>query len=109
MTVNGTVATTQASRARSTAEAAYCAVVTRAAEGLGLQSMMMDLGLSAQVRAWTDSDAGDCVKKRPWEDQTCGIEILVAAGGDQIRKGTDEAGTRRATFGGPHDEGKVAV
>ena len=35
---------TQATRALSTAEAEYYAVVTGAAEGLGMQSMMADLG-----------------------------------------------------------------
>ena len=34
---------------------------------------------------------GSClVKKRSWEDQTCGIDILVAARGDQIRKSENE-------------------
>ena len=51
---------------------ACSAVVTGAAECLGMQSMMTDLGLSARVRVWTDSNAaqGDCVKKRTWKDQT---------------------------------------
>ena len=37
---------TQATRALSTAEAEYYAVVTGAAEGLGMQSMMADLGVT---------------------------------------------------------------
>ena len=48
---------TQATRALSTAEAEYCAVVTGAPEELGLQSMMADLGVTNQVRVWTDSNA----------------------------------------------------
>ena len=65
MMINGTVvkhwSRTQATRALSTAEAEYCAVVTGSAEGLGMQSMMRELGLSAlkgvekvtwTMRAW---------------------------------------------------------
>ena len=55
------------------------------------------------------SSLGGCVKKRPWEDQTCGIEIIVDAGGDQIGKSEHEEGPRRATFGGPLDEGKIVA
>ena len=47
MMINGTVvkhwSRTQATRALSTAEAEYHAVVAGAAEGLGVQSMMADL------------------------------------------------------------------
>ena len=62
-------------RALSTAEAADCAVTTGAAEALGMQPMMTDLALSAQVRVWTDSSAAKAIasKKRPLEDETCGI------------------------------------
>ena len=52
MTVNATLVKhwwrTQASRALGSAEAGYAALVTGAAEGLGMQSMMTDLGLSAR-------------------------------------------------------------
>ena len=52
--INGTVvkhwSRTQGTLALSTAETEYYAVVTGAAEGLGMQLMMADLGLSAQVR-----------------------------------------------------------
>ena len=54
MMINGTVvkhwSRTQATRAVSTAEAEYYAVVTGAAEGIGMQSMMADLGVTTQVR-----------------------------------------------------------
>ena len=53
MMINGTVvkhwSRMQATRALSTAEAEYYAVVTVAPEGLGMQSMMADMGLSAQA------------------------------------------------------------
>ena len=65
MTINGTVvqhcSRTQASRAPSTAEAECYAVITVAAEGLGMQSMMTDLSLGAQVRVWTDSNAAKAI------------------------------------------------
>ena len=53
MMINGTVehwSRTQATRTLSTAEAEYYAVVTGAAEGFGMQSMMADLGVTTQVR-----------------------------------------------------------
>ena len=65
--INGTVVNhwsrTRASRALSTAEAEYYAVISGAAEALGLQSMMADLGLSAKVRVWTDSDAAKAIRQ----------------------------------------------
>ena len=54
MMINGTVvkhwSRTQATRALSPAEAKYYAVVTGAAEGLGMQSMVADLGVTTKVR-----------------------------------------------------------
>ena len=59
MMINGTVvkhwSRMQATRALSTSEAEYYAVVTGVAEGLGMQSMMADLGVTTQLRVWTDS------------------------------------------------------
>ena len=53
MMMCGTVVTllsrTQATLVLSTAEAEYFAVITGAAEALGMQSMLLNLGLSAQV------------------------------------------------------------
>ena len=51
----------QATRALSTAEAERYAVITGAVEALGMQSIMTDLGLSAQVRVWTDSNAAKAI------------------------------------------------
>ena len=68
MMINGTVvkhrSRKQAMRALSTAEAEYYAVVTGAAEGLGMQSMMADLGVTTQVRVWTDSNAAKAIASR---------------------------------------------
>ena len=54
----------QASRALRSAEADYCTVVTGAAEGLGMQSLMRHLGLRAQFRLWTDSSAANAIGSR---------------------------------------------
>ena len=71
MMINGTVvkhwSRTQATRALSTAEAVYYEVVTGAAQGLGMQSMMADLGVTTQVRIWTDSNAAKAIaSRRSW-------------------------------------------
>ena len=87
-------------------EAEYYAVVTGAAEGLGMQSMMTDLGLSAQVRVWTDSNS---VETRSRKDTTRGIEVFVVAGGNQVRKSEGEAYPRGAEFGRPSDEGEAVA
>ena len=46
---------TQKSRALSSTEAEYYALVTGAAEGLGIRSLAEDLGWLMAVRIWTDS------------------------------------------------------
>ena len=46
------------------AESEYHAIVTVTAEGLGLQSLLSDLCLKAEVRAWTDSDAAEATMSR---------------------------------------------
>ena len=90
---NGTVvkhwSRTQATRALSTAEAEYYAVVTGAAEGLVMQSMM-----------------ADSVEKRSRKDSTRGVEVFVAAGCDQVGKSKNEANPRRTESGRPFDEGE---
>ena len=65
--INGTVvkhwSRTQVSRALSTAEAEYCAVIPGATE-VSEQSIMTDVGLSAQVRIRTDSNAATAIASR---------------------------------------------
>ena len=79
MMINGTVvkhwSRTQATRALSTAEAEYYAVVTGAAEGLGMQSMMADLGVATQVRVWTDSNAAKAIASRRGLGKTRHVEL----------------------------------
>ena len=95
MMMNGAVvkhwSRTQATRAMSTAGAEHHAVVTGAAEALGRQSMMADLELSAQVRVWTNSNAAKAIASR-WGLGKTGIEIPVAAGGDQFGQSENEGG-----------------
>ena len=79
MMINGTVvkhwSRTQATRALSTAEAEYYAVVTGATEGLGMQSMMADFGLTTQVRVWTDSNAAKAMASRRGLGETRHVEL----------------------------------
>ena len=79
MMMNGTVvkhwSRTQATRALSTAEAEYHAVVTGAAEGLGMQSMMADLGVTTHVRVWTDSNAVKAIVSRRGLGKTRHVEL----------------------------------
>ena len=110
MMINGTVvkhwSRTQAPRALSTAAAQYYAVVTGAAEVHGIQSMMADLALSAQVPVWTYSNTakGNSVEKSSRKDATRGIEVFVAAGGDQVGTSKNEANARWTESGRPSDD-----
>ena len=57
----------------STEDTEYHAVITGAAEGLGVQSMMKDLRMSSQVRVWTDTNTAKAIalrRERSWKDQT---------------------------------------
>ena len=58
-----------------TAEAEYNVAITGAAEGLGMQSMMMDLELGSQVRVWTDSNAAQAIASRKGLGKTRHIEL----------------------------------
>ena len=80
MMINGTVvkhwSRTQATRALSTAEAEYYhAVVTGAAQGLGMQSIITDLGVATQVRVWTDSNAAKAMASRRGLGKTRHVEL----------------------------------
>ena len=79
MEIYGTVvkhwSRTQATRALSTAAAEYYAVVTGATEELGMQSMMSDLGVTTQVRVWTDSNAAKAIASRRGLGKTRHVEL----------------------------------
>ena len=55
---------TQATIAISVGEAEYYATVSAAAEALGFQSLMKDLGIDLKIRIWTDSSAAKSVASR---------------------------------------------
>ena len=79
MMMNGTVvkhwSRTEATRVLSTAEAEYYAIVTGAAEGLAMQSMMADLGVTTHVRVWTDSNAAKAIASRRGLGKTRHVEL----------------------------------
>ena len=79
MMINGTVvkhwSRTQATRALSTAEAEYYAVVTGAAEGLGMQSMIAYLCVTTQVRVSIDSNAAKATASRRGLGKTRHVEL----------------------------------
>ena len=55
---------TQATIALSSAEAEYYAAVRAAAEALGMQSLMRDLGFECTIRVWIDASAAKSVASR---------------------------------------------
>ena len=64
---NGVVKTwssMQTTIAQSSGEAEYYALVRAAAEGLGMQSVMQDLGWKMRVRLWADSSAAKSIASR---------------------------------------------
>ena len=107
MMINGTVvkhwSRTQATRALSTAEAEYYAVVTGAAEGLGMQSMMADLGVTTHVRIWTDSNAAKAIASRRGLGKTRHVELRYLWLQDVTESGRVKM---RRESGRPSDEGE---
>ena len=64
---NGVVKTwsnTQTTIAQSSGEAEYYAIVRAAAEGLGMQSIMHDLGWKMRIRLWVGSSAAESIASR---------------------------------------------
>ena len=55
---------TQATVATSSGEAEYYALTRAAAEGLGVQALMLDLGWSVGLRVWVDSTAAKAIGSR---------------------------------------------
>ena len=68
MMVDGGVTKTwssmQATIAQSSGEAEYYAMVRAAAEALGMQSIMRELGWEADIRIWVDSSAAKSMASR---------------------------------------------
>ena len=65
-----------AARALSTAEAEHYAVITGAVEALGMQSIMTDVGPSAKVRVWTDSNAAKAIVSTRGLGMTRLVELI---------------------------------
>ena len=79
-------------------------VITGTAEALGMRSMITDLGLSAQVRVWTDSNAVKAIASRRGLGKTRHVELTYL----WLQELT-KSGIVRVTFGGPLDEGKIVA
>jgi hypothetical protein len=84
---------TQRSRAMSSGEAEYYALVTGCAEGLGVQALAEDMGHELDVRVWTDSNAGRSVasrrglgKMRHVELKYLWVQEVVKAGRLEVRR-----------------------
>ena len=69
------------------AEAEYHAVIAGAAEILGMQSMVMDLGSSAQARVWTDSNAVKATASRRGLGNTRHLHVSVLVDAGTIKTG----------------------
>ena len=67
-TLSGTAikswSSTQATVAQSSGEAEYYALARAAAEGLGIQALMRDMGWEVVVRIWVDSSAAKSIASR---------------------------------------------
>ena len=55
---------TQATVALSSGEAEYYAAVRAAAEGLGIQALLEDLGIKVRIRLWVDAEAAKGIASR---------------------------------------------
>jgi len=69
---------TQSTIAQSSGEAECYALVRAAAEGLGMQSIMQDLGWKVRIRLWADSNL---FQNWSGKGQTFGSEVSVAPRG----------------------------
>ena len=94
---------TQATRALSSGEAEYAALVTGCAEGLGIQGLMKDLGVDWKIRIWSDSSAARAIAGRRglgkcdmWSFAYYGYKTWSRAGGLSWRK-FEETATPRTT------------
>jgi hypothetical protein len=96
-TLSGTAikswSSTQATVAQSSGEAEYYALARAAAEGLGIQALMNDLGWDVMVRVWVDSSAAKSIasriglgKIRHLEVKFLWIQEMVKSRRIQIRK-----------------------
>ena len=78
---------TQKSRALSVGEAEYYAIVTGCAEGLGLQSLLQDLGWKTKVKMRTDSSTAKAVSSRRGLGKLRHVELTFVWVQEVVRNG----------------------
>jgi len=82
----------QKSRALSVGEAEYYALVTGCAEGLGIQSLLQDLGWRAEVKVWTDSTTAKAVASRRGLGKLRHVELKFLWVQEVVRNGRIKIG-----------------
>jgi len=84
-----TWATTQKTRATSSAEAEFYGIVEGASRGLGLKSLAADLGSPVEIVIYSDVSAGRSfgLQKRIGQGSSYRDEILMGSGQDLIKDG----------------------
>ena len=68
-------------------EAEYYALVTGSAEGLGIRSLMQDLGWDLQVKIWTDSSTAQSVASRRGLGKLRHVELRFLWVQEMVKKG----------------------
>ena len=77
----------QSSRALSVGEAEFYAAVSGGAEGLGMQSLLDDLGIKSKVKIWSDSDAARGIASRRGLHKLRHIELRMLWIQEAIQRG----------------------
>ena len=77
----------QRSRALSVGEAEYYALVSGSAEGLGLKSLMEDLGWDVGVKVWTDSSTAQSVASRRGLGKLRHVELRFLWVQEMVKRG----------------------
>ena len=78
---------TQRAKALSSGEAEYYALVTGAAEALGVQALAAELGWTMSVRLWTDSTASISVASRRGLGKLRHVELRLLWLQDALKEG----------------------
>ena len=78
---------TQKTRAMSSGEAEYYALVTGCAEALGMKSVAEDMGFDVEVTMWTDSTAGKSVASRRGLGKMRHVELKYLWVQDIVKEG----------------------
>ena len=78
---------TQATRALSVGEAEYYALVTGCKEGLGMQSLLRDMGWESQVVVWSDSSTAKGIASRRGLGKMRHVELRYLWVQEIVRRG----------------------